>query len=175
LILFCFDTAPTGHTLRVLSLPSVSLIWVEELIKVRRVILDRRRMIERVKGKMPDSPPSEEEEDEVMKELKRIKEECLAIEEKLKSEDVTYIPILNAEEVPLIETERLVSFLRRFGMHIERIIVNKYMPERIPKQAEVIKEIFKKFKDYEIKVIPYMDVSPRGLKALREVCLTCLI
>lgn len=170
-----FDTAPTGHTLRVLSLPAVSLVWIEELMKIRRTILDRRGMIERVRGRRPDSSPSEEENDDVMKELKKMREEYLALDDKLKSEDTSYIPILNAEEVPLIETERLVSFLERFGMRIEKIVVNKYMPERLPKQADVMKEILKRFSDYEIRVIPYMDESPRNLKSLREVCLACLL
>ncbi|MCS7233982.1 MAG: ArsA family ATPase [Synergistetes bacterium] len=170
-----FDTAPTGHTLRVLSLPSVSSIWVDELIKIRRLILDRRGIIERVKGKSPQSLPSREEDDDVMRELIKIKEECLVLEKKLRSEEVTYIPILNAEEVPLIETERIVHFLERFGMHIEKIVVNKYMPDKILKQKEVMDKIITSFAKYEIKVIPYTDESPRGLEKLKEVCLACLI
>lgn len=170
-----FDTAPTGHTLRVLSLPSISVIWVNELMKIRELILDRRGMIERVKGRGFQVLPSKREEDDVMKELARIKEECLAVERKLKSEDVMYIPILNAEEVPLLETERIVHFLKKLGMRIEKIVVNKYMPDRIPKQREIMSKIIDIFSEYEIRVIPYTDETLRGLKKLKEVCLSCLI
>lgn len=169
-----FDTAPTGHTLRVLSLPSVSVIWVDELIKIRELILDRRGMVERVRGKGYQSSSSKEEDD-IMRELLKIREEYLALERKLKSEDVMYIPVLNAEEVPLLETERLVRFLKRMGMHIERIVVNKYMPDRIPKQREIMSKIIEAFSEYEIKIIPYTDEALKGLRKLKEVCLACLI
>ncbi|MBC7331846.1 MAG: ArsA family ATPase [Synergistetes bacterium] len=170
-----FDTAPTGHTLRVLSLPSVSKIWLDELIKIRRLILDRRGMMERVKGRCLNGVPSKEEDDDVIKELFKMKEEYITLDRKLKSEDVTFIPVLNAEEVPLLETERLVRFLTRLDMSIEKIVVNKYMPDRVPKQKEVMEKIFSTFLNYEIRVIPYSDESPRGLSKLREVCLACLI
>lgn len=170
-----FDTAPTGHTLRVLSLPSVSIIWLDELIKIRRLILDRRGMIERVRGRASVNLPSKEEDDDVIKELFKIKEEFLLLSEKLKDKDVSFIPVLNAEEVPLLETERLVRFLERLNMNIEKIVVNKYMPDRIPSQREVMEKIFASFPKYEIRVIPYSDESPRGLSKLREVCLACLI
>ncbi len=169
-----FDTAPTGHTLRVLSLPSVSLLWIDELMKLRRVILDRRRMIKKVKGEIDGDLPVREEEDDVMKELKKMREEYELLKNRLKSEDTAYIAILNAEEVPLLETERLVAFLRNFNMNVERIVVNKYMPEKLSEQSKVMELIKDKFANYDIKVIPYMDRGPRGVSELREVYASCL-
>lgn len=169
-----FDTAPTGHTLRVLSLPSVSLLWIDELMKLRSAILDRRGMIRRVRGEIDKGLPASAEEDDVMKELGKMKEEYEALRNKLKGEETGYITVLNAEEVPLLETERLIAFLRNFNMKVERIVVNKYMPERLPKQSEVMEFIKERFADHEIKVIPYMDRSPRGINALREVYASCL-
>ncbi len=43
-----FDTPPTGLMLRVLTIPFVTTVWISKLMELRKAILDRRRMIERV-------------------------------------------------------------------------------------------------------------------------------
>ena len=48
-----FDTPPTALSLRFLSLPALSGLWVEELTKLRERILERRQTITRLN---PESP-----------------------------------------------------------------------------------------------------------------------
>lgn len=70
-----FDTPPTGLTLSFFALPGLSLLWIENLVHLRRKILSRRSSIKNVLGKQPHGPellPSSPENDADI--LKRIKD-----------------------------------------------------------------------------------------------------
>ena len=45
-----FDTPPTGITLRIKALPSITLNWLEQLIGIRKQILDKRYTIRKVRS-----------------------------------------------------------------------------------------------------------------------------
>jgi len=71
-----FDTPPTGITTRVLALPKLTLIWTERLMNIREKILDKRKMVENVKGKTEAiigdeviTLTADEKEDQIMVEL----------------------------------------------------------------------------------------------------------
>ncbi|MCK5201063.1 MAG: ArsA family ATPase, partial [Spirochaetales bacterium] len=43
-----FDTPPTALTLKFLALPSVSLLWLRELVKFRQMILDKKEIVTKI-------------------------------------------------------------------------------------------------------------------------------
>jgi arsenite-transporting ATPase len=93
-----FDTPPTGLTLRVLALPRISLIWADKLIEIRRKILERRRMVAKIQGDQKFvlegqefTLPKDEEEDPVMKELKKYREEIKFVEDAITDPDKTSV------------------------------------------------------------------------------------
>ena len=44
-----FDMAPTALTLKFLSLPLITLIWLEELLKLRRQIYEKKEIVSKIK------------------------------------------------------------------------------------------------------------------------------
>lgn len=115
-----FDTAPTGHTLRLLSLPEMLGAWMESLIKKRNKTISLRKMT----GK------EMEEEDPIIKILTRRKDN-LEIARKIMIEEnrLTFAFVLNAEKLPIEETKKAVSALRKYGINVDTLVVNKILPE----------------------------------------------
>ena len=166
-----FDTPPTGLTVRILALPKTSLIWLEKLIELRRKILDRRLSIERVKGKITFKVgdreiklPSREEEDRVIQELRRYKSETERVYKTFTDERTAVIGVVNPDELSLIEMERTIEVLKKMGIPIRLVIVNKYeggdlegISERLktevvkvtkkPKEVRGIEELGKLFEE----------------------------
>ena len=166
-----FDTPPTGLTVRILALPKTSLIWLEKLIELRRKILDRRLSIERVKGKITFKVgdrviklPSREEEDRVIQELRRYKSETERVYKTFTDERTAVIGVVNPDELSLLEMERTMEALKKMGIPIRLVIVNKYeggdlegISERLktevvkvtkkPKEVRGIEELGKLFEE----------------------------
>jgi arsenite-transporting ATPase len=181
-----FDTPPTGLTLRVLALPRISLIWTEKLMDLRRKILDRRKAITKIQGeqrfKVGEEEivlPTEEEEDPVMKELKKYREEVKFVEDVITNPDKTsVVAVMNPEMLPLYETERAYESLKKFGVPFNLIVLNKVIevsreiPEiqvKIEAQKRVLEEIEKTFSGVEIVKVPMFPEEPRGLEWLEKL------
>lgn len=181
-----FDTPPTGLTLRVLALPNIAMIWTNKLIEVRRKILDRRRAIENIQGErkfMIDGEeyklPSREKEDPVMRELLAYKEEIEFVKGVTTNEKRTsVVAVMNAEMLPLYETERAHESLKKFKIPFNLVVVNKVieLEEEIPSikvrmdaQKRVLGEIHKKFRGIDIVKVPMFEEEPRGLEWLERV------
>jgi len=180
-----FDTPPTGLTLRVMALPHIALIWANKLIEVRRKILDKRRVIENIQGERKFviegeeyKLPSREREDPVMKELLAYREEIEFVRDIITNRDKTsVVAVMNAEMLPLYETERALESLKKFRIPFNLVVVNKVieLEEEVPKikvrmnaQKEVLGEIQQKFRDVDIVKVPLLEEEPRGLEWLER-------
>jgi len=181
-----FDTPPTGLTLRVLALPRISLIWADKLIEIRRKILQRRRAIAKIKGEEEYEIegekfklPKEETEDPVMRELLQYREEVEFVEKVVTNGDKTsVIAVMNPEMLPFYETERAYKSLRKFGIPLRLIVLNKVIqlsvdvPElkvKMEAQERVLKEIERAFKGIDVVKLPMFPEEPRGVDWLRKI------
>jgi len=181
-----FDTPPTGLTLRVLALPRISLLWVDKLIEIRRKILERRRMIAKIKGEEEYviegekfKLPKEEGEDPVMKELLQYRKEVEFVERVITDpEKTSVIAVMNPETLPLYETERAYESLKKFNVPLRLIVVNKVLQlrEEIPElrvkveaQKKVLEEVERKFRGMDVVKLPMFPEEPRGLEWLRKL------
>ncbi len=181
-----FDTPPTGLTLRVLALPGISLIWADKLMEIRRKILDRRRMVAKIQGDQKfvvDGQefvlPKDEEEDPVMKELKKYREEVKFVEDVITDPKRTsVIAVMNPEMLPLYETQRAYESLKKFRVPFNMIVVNKVIevsreiPEikvKLEAQKKVLEEVERQFKGVEVVKVPMFPEEPRGLEWLEKL------
>ncbi|ALM74312.1 ArsA family ATPase [Thermococcus barophilus] len=181
-----FDTPPTGLTLRVLALPRISLIWTNKLIEIRRKILERRKAIEKIQGERKFviegeeyKLPSDEEEDAVMKELKKYKEEIEFVHRIITNpKKTTVVAVMNPEMLPLYETERAYESLNKFKISFRLIVLNKILElEELPSklkvkieaQKKVLELVRNKFKGVDIVKIPMFEEEPRGLELLEKI------
>lgn len=118
-----FDTAPTGHTIRLLSLPEMLGSWMDSLISKRRKGMALRQMVNRIKGE-------KKEEDPIITILMRRKENLEKARTIMMDEDnLGFVFVLNAERLPIEETKKAVALLNRYKIPVEYLIVNRILPE----------------------------------------------
>jgi arsenite-transporting ATPase len=180
-----FDTPPTGMTIRVLAMPRVSLLWTEQLIKMRKRILSTRGMVENVQGKFETQVDGEkvvlsssEKEDPIMQELVSYREELQALKDMFSS-DQSYVDIVTmAEDLALSETKRIIESLGKFKIRVRTIYLNKFFamanpPEEIKgkmeEQERVVGRMKAEISGIEVKDIPLLRKSPRGIDELLDV------
>lgn len=121
-----FDTAPTGHTLRLIKLPELLEGWTETLIRKRRKIL-RLKEMKTLQRNLVES-------DKVLKILSERKRKFGALGKILRDREVCIFNfVLNPEIMALRETQRALTELEEAGIKTENLIVNKCLPSELDK------------------------------------------
>lgn len=136
--LIVFDTAPSGHTARLMVLPEMMSAWTEGLIK-RRDKADRFAEIVRDLGSdtsiedqtIGDSAKSErDKESKIRQILFRRRRKFSQLRDTLSNQAQTsFIVVLAAERLPVLETIELHEQLARAGVSVDGLVVNKRAPE----------------------------------------------
>ncbi|NPA97092.1 MAG: ArsA family ATPase [Crenarchaeota archaeon] len=179
-----FDTPPTGLTIRMLVLPFINRSWIEKLIELRRAILHHRAMVARLSGEEPkvviggkeESLPIDESSDPIMKELKAMLRESEELISMLRDPSTTSVHVVvNPETLPVLEAERACSVLRKFGIPVKSVIVNKVLPEKslgeemkakLEDQKRAMELIKEKFPGLKVVYVPMLPFEPRGIDKL---------
>ncbi|MUK90267.1 TRC40/GET3/ArsA family transport-energizing ATPase [Ornithinibacillus sp. L9] len=130
-----FDTAPTGHTIRLLSLPELMGIWIEGLLQRRRKTNENYTQL------LNDGEPIEDPIYDVLHE--RQKRFSKAREVMLNPKVTGFIFVLNPERLPILETKKAIELLDKYHLHVKTLIVNKVLPEQLDG------EFFLKRKEHE--------------------------
>ena len=131
-----FDTAPSGHTARLMALPEMMTAWTEGLIQ-RRERADR--FAEFVRGLGSDSAlaedivgeknPAAEKESRIRSVLNRRRLKFVHLRDALADpEQTSFVIVLVAERLPVLETIELRDQLRKAGLAIDCLVVNKRLP-----------------------------------------------
>lgn len=135
--LIVFDTAPSGHTARLMALPEMMSAWTEGLIRRREradkfaaVVADLGRESDRdLGGKFFQADPQAEKESRIRQILLRRRARFLNLRNALTDASLTcFIIVLAAERLPVLETIELEAQLRRTGVKVGGLVVNKRMP-----------------------------------------------
>ncbi|ABN69260.1 Anion-transporting ATPase [Staphylothermus marinus F1] len=181
-----FDTPPTGLMLRIMALPTISIIWIKKLLELRIAILERRKALTKITGEKLEvtlagrkvSVPVEAKEDPIYNELIRLLDEYSWINNILTDQSKTYVAlIINPELLSVLEAYRAYEFLNKLGITTKYIIANKVLrikkiPEELePKlrdQEKALSLAQNKFPSEKFVEIPYFPREPRGLEELRN-------
>lgn len=171
-----FDTAPTGHALRFLSLPDVLDSWLGKLIKIKMRLSG---MVELAKKLLPFGRGEEEAKKIGADELERMKERIKLAREILSDPGKThYVMVLIPEAMSILESERSLKTLGEYRIPVETIIVNQIIPENPPcrfctekrkGQLERVGEIRNKFKGFNILLLPLFKEEVHGFEMLKRV------
>ncbi len=114
------DTAPTGHTLRLLELPEMLDSMVGKLLTLREQM---GGMLEGVLG-------DEDQQDEGIDSLREFSERVERFRAVLRDPDRTdFRVVLVPEELSVLEAERLLDRLAEFGVPVGTIVVNRVMQD----------------------------------------------
>jgi arsenite/tail-anchored protein-transporting ATPase len=166
-----FDTAPTGHTLQLLSLPERMRDWIDAIVVRRRKLNALARLWRNVAG-------GEHEADPVLAALEQRQARFRAARSRITDASSTaFAFVLTPERLPLLETTRAVATLERYGIPVSAILVNRVMPDeadgafaarlRTAQQA-VLSEIDRAFRHLPVARVPLQAVEPTrdGLRAI---------
>jgi len=135
--LIVFDTAPSGHTARLMALPEMMSAWTEGLIKRREkadkfasVVADLGRESDRdLGGKYFEEDQDAQRESRIRQILLRRRNRFVMLRDALAdSEKTAFVIVLAAERLPVLETVELAAQLERSGVTIGGLVVNKRMP-----------------------------------------------
>lgn len=159
-----FDTAPTGHTIRLLSLPELMGIWIEGMLQKRQKTNDNYTQL------LNDGEPIE---DPIYDVLKNRKERfSKAREVLLDPKQTSFIFVLNPERLPILETKKALELLDNYHLHVKTLIVNKILPEnpegeflsqRKKHEKQYVSQIEETFTKQELVYIPFFsnDINDR--------------
>ena len=162
-----FDTAPTGHTLRFLSLPELIESWSDRLIRMMRVSGGIRSMIF-----------GRKESESMKEELERFRRRVLHVRRVLSNEEITSFTLVTIpERMGINETLRAHESLREYKLPVPSCLVNRVTPEfdhpfllnRCEAELERIEELKSQLENVEIATMELMDTEVVGIDRLRDV------
>ena len=118
--LIIFDTAPTGHTLRFLSLPETLSGWIGKLINMRIKFGNMFGAIKRIFTR------EEKKEDNSLKILERLNNSILNARDDLTNPlKNSFVIVMIPEEMAITETGRLLNELIKNNIPVSNIVVNQ--------------------------------------------------
>lgn len=168
-----FDTAPTGHTLHLLTLPEVMGAWIEGMLAQR----DRARALWSELDE--DSSGFTNDADPARAVLERRRERFRSLRERILDPAVTaFYLVLNPDALAVAETRRARQTLREYGVPVAGLIVNRILPDeadgdfnrqRREQEGEYLAAIERDFADLVRGELPLTAREPRGLDALRPL------
>jgi arsenite-transporting ATPase len=166
------DAAPTGETLRLLSLPDASRWWIERIAPIgRRVSRLGRPMLERVLGiPIPH--------DEVFAAAERLLDRLGDVHRLLSDPDQTSVRItLALDKLSVAEARRSFTYFHLFGYPSDMIIANRVLPEDAgpffaqlrEAQQRYLPIVHQEFGPVPVRTIPQFDHEMVGVEQLREI------
>ena len=152
-----FDMAPTALTLRFFSLPFITEIWLEELLKLRSQIYKKKEIISKIKiaGK-------EIEQDRVKAKLETMIGEYENLRQQFLSDTTRINLVMNNDKLSFAEAFRIRQKLSDISIGIDRIVINKLNPD------ESTAEIENEFKEQTIGRFPLAPKGLSGYAALKD-------
>jgi arsenite-transporting ATPase len=152
-----FDMAPTALTLRFFSLPFITEIWLEELLKLRSQIYKKKEIISKIKiaGK-------EIEQDRVKAKLESMIGEYENLRQEFFSDTTRINLVINNDKLSFSEAYRIRQKLADISIGIDRIVINKLNPD------EGTAEIENEFKEQTIGRFPLAPKGLSGYAALKD-------
>ncbi|MFH1445670.1 MAG: TRC40/GET3/ArsA family transport-energizing ATPase [Nanoarchaeota archaeon] len=174
-----FDTAPTGHALRFLSLPDVLDSWVGKMINFRMKFASISNIFKRI---LPFGNP-EETEDATTKQLDAMKERINNAKLVLSDPKKThYNIVMIPEEMSISESKRSIDVMKNYRIPINSIVVNQLIPEHVncsfcterrKSQQKCLEKIKNDFSSFKVFEVPLFEKEVHGLNSL-TILGTCL-
>ena len=170
-----FDTAPTGHTLRFLSMPDVLDSWLGKMIKLRMKLSGFTGMFKKLLPFGGDEEEPKVDSDQLEKMKKRLEDAKKILTDGKKT---TYNIVTIPENMAIYESERSWETLKEYGIPVKSIIINQIIPEnksckfctdKRKIQLERVRDIGKRFKGLKIQQLPLFKDEVQGFDMLKKV------
>jgi arsenite-transporting ATPase len=120
------DAAPTGETLRLLSLPDIMRWWIGRLFPIARALL---KVVRPVARKVTDMPIAD---DDVLSSAQQAIDALIDVRNILTNQQVcTARIVMNLEKMVIREAQRSLTYLSLFGYAVDGIVVNRVLPSSV--------------------------------------------
>ena len=166
------DSAPTGETLRLLSLPDVARWWLVKIFPIEKRVMKVIKPAVRIVSNMP--LPEEKTYDAI----EVLFEKLDAIRQVFADPKVTSMRlVMNLENMVIKETQRAYTYLNLYGYPVDSLIINRTLPEELDhpyfkkwrkkqeKYREDINDMFSPLPTFEA---PLFSEEIQGLKSLER-------
>jgi arsenite-transporting ATPase len=120
------DAAPTGETLRLLSLPDIMRWWISRLFPIARALL---KVVRPVAKRVTDMPIAN---DDVLASAQEAIDALVAVRTILTDQKVTTARIvMNLEKMVIREAQRSLTYLSLFGYAVDAVVINRILPAEV--------------------------------------------
>lgn len=183
--LLVFDTAPSGHTARLMALPEMMTAWTEGLLQRQQrqsrfsQVLQNLGQDEGLGRNVLGGPEEQAEGDRgarIRRILNRRRERFAALRELISdSERCAFVVVLAAERLPVLETLELHDKLARSGIAVAALVVNKRSPndagrflaERHAQEAQHLATLRQRLGQLPLQELPLLPGDVVGQAALQ--------
>ncbi len=189
--LVVFDTAPTGHTLRLLSLPEVMAAWTDGLLRHQERSNHLGRVLRNLggkRGKRDDlslidggDPPAEggDTASRIQTVLLERRRKFHRARRLMLDADVTgFVLVLIPERLPILESRKALHTLRHFNVPVSAMVVNWVLPDHVDgafftkrreQEARYRAEIDETFASLRRIELPLLESDVQGIDTLERI------
>lgn len=161
------DTAPTGHTVRMLNLPQQMLKWIEVMDLMQH---KHRYMFRHFTGKKYVKDECDIFLDDLTSDINRV------IKLLSNRDETRFVPVMIPEFMSIDETKRLVRSLEKIHVPIKEVVVNRvaendgcrFCRSKKDDQKQPLMEIANAFSTYGGIRVPLFANEIRGLEGLKR-------
>ncbi|UZR92303.1 ArsA family ATPase [Chondrinema litorale] len=166
------DSAPTGETLTLLTLPQVTKWWVTKAFPFQRTAIKTLgSVIRNVTGAPVDHG---------FEELENMFDKLEKVQKIFSKPEICSIRLVtNPERMVIQEAKRAYTYLQLYGYNVDAVVVNRILPEMdvdktpfakyITTQKKYLKEITDTFQPLPIFKVPHQGEEVFGLDLLKEI------
>lgn len=169
-----FDTAPTGHTLRLLNFPNILEKGLQKLVSLKGTMGGMMNSVGRMMGMSEDDMI-----DQVLGKVEGMLEIVKTIGEQFRNPDLTtFVCVCIPEFLSLYETERLVQELAKYEIDTHNIVINqilypdtvggsRLLEARVRMQQKYLDQFYDLYEDFHIVKLPLLEEEVRGTDSLK--------
>ena len=167
------DCAPTGESLRFVSMPTTMKWYMQHIFPVQRGVL---RAVRPIANRVA---PFELPPDSYFSSVKDLFGRIEGIDELLGDPNITSVRLVtNPEKMVVRETQRAFVYFLLHGLTVDQILVNRVLPEEVGdaffeewrrSQARFLKEVEAYFAPVPTRCVPLFRHEVVGLSRIREL------
>lgn len=188
-----FDTAPTGHTLRLLALPEIMAAWTDGLLRGRERSDAMGRALARLSGGRASGSGDElsmiDQTDDAPADDRARRIRAILLDRRrrfaharrllLDANTTAFVLVLVPEKLPILESAKALEVLRRHRVPVAGLVINRVLPERSlgeflesrrAQEGEYLARIEREFTSLPRVRIPLLPRDVVGLEGVRSVC-----
>jgi arsenite-transporting ATPase len=171
--LIVIDSAPTGETLKFLSLPATGQWWAERAFPISKRVAKAVGPVVRAFSRRPVP------EEEAYEEAGDLYNKLMSIHAILTNPETSSIRlVVNPERMVIEESQRAYTSLQLYGYSVDAVIVNRVLPEEgagpifaeyLKAQKGYLEEIELAFPGLPVFQVPHAGQETRGIALLSQI------